>query len=101
MKALLAAAVFACMTSAYAAGADMTLEERHQGMWPKSVEGFVTKNQCLTCHVSYQDLAKKTEKLSPNPHWSHLGAVNCEDCHKPNAKQPELMCNDCHNFSYK
>lgn len=102
MKALLAVATLVlCLSSVQAADTDRTLIERHQGTWPESVDGFVTKNQCLSCHGSYEALADKTEKLTPNPHRSHLGAVNCEECHKADSKQTELMCNQCHNFSYK
>ena len=48
-------------------------------------------------------LAEKTKNLEPNPHKSHLGAVNCVECHKADkpSKQPELMCNSCHNFTLK
>ena len=73
----------------------------HGDAWPKSTDGFVTKNQCMACHGDYQKLAKATEKLTPNPHASHLGDVNCEDCHKADKAQPELMCNQCHQFAFK
>ena len=32
---------------------------------------------------------------------SHLGQVNCEDCHKANLSKPVLMCNQCHNFTIR
>ena len=47
---------------------------------------------------SYEALAKQTAKDEPNPHYSHLGDVNCTDCHKGHQKS-ELMCNQCHQFS--
>ncbi|MCF0254137.1 MAG: cytochrome c3 family protein [Duodenibacillus sp.] len=78
-----------------AAAAEKTLSERHAGMWPKSVNGYVTKNQCKQCHMG---IAQKTASLEPNPHENHLGDVNCEDCHKANAAKPQLMCNECHQF---
>lgn len=83
--------------------ADKTLAEQHGNMWPKSVNGFVTKNQCLKCHGPYEKLAKTTANLEPNPHFNHMGAVNCEDCHKANlpANKPQLMCNSCHQFTIK
>lgn len=86
-----------------AMAAEKTLAEQHAGMWPKSENGFVTKNQCLKCHGPYEKLAEKTANLDPNPHFNHMGAVNCEDCHKADkpAKQPELMCNSCHQFTVK
>ena len=80
--------------------ADMTLAQMHGKMWPKST-GFATKTQCLKCHVSYEALAERTKNVSPNPHVSHQGAVNCEDCHKANLSKPVLMCNQCHNFTIR
>lgn len=57
----------------------------------------VKKDVCKQCH-SYEALAKQTAKDEPNPHYSHLGDVNCTDCHKGHQKS-ELMCNQCHQFS--
>ena len=99
--AALALSVSLSFAAGAAAAAEQTLAQKHQGMWPKSENGFVTKNQCLKCHVSYEDLAKKTANLEPNPHDNHMGKVNCEDCHKANQAKPELMCNSCHNFTLK
>ena len=82
--AALALSVSLSFAAGAAAAAEQTLAQKHQGMWPKSENGFVTKNQCLKCHVSYEDLAKKTANLEPNPHDNHMGKVNCEDCHKAN-----------------
>ena len=76
-----------------------TLEQVHGAMWPKSVDGYVTKYQCMKCHGDYEKLGQQTADLVPNPHKSHLGQVNCEDCHKPNLAKPVLMCNQCHNFT--
>lgn len=75
-----------------------TLEQVHGAMWPKSVDGYVTKYQCMKCHGDYEKLGQQTADLVPNPHKSHLGQVNCEDCHKPNLAKPVLMCNECHQF---
>ncbi len=57
----------------------------------------VGNDKCLACHQSYEALAQKTEKLDPNPHYTHLGNVRCSDCHAGHQK-PQLMCNDCHQF---
>ena len=71
----------------------------HQTKKPK--EGAKVRNeQCLSCHESYDELAKKTAKLQPNPHYTHLGNVRCSDCHSGH-KQSHLMCNDCHKFNLK
>ena len=104
MKKILSIALAAAMglaMSLNAAAADKTLAERHAGVWPKSTDGFVTKGQCLKCHGSYDALAQKTASLEPNPHKSHMGAVNCEECHRADAARPAMMCNQCHKFEVK
>ncbi len=55
---------------------------------------------CLMCHQSYEAVAKKTEKMNPNPHSSHRGQAECTNCHKVAAK-PRFECNDCHTFDIK
>ena len=105
MKTLIAAlAVSLAMGSAFAA--DKPLADRHAGFGLECaschkttpVEGAVVKKDaCKTCH-NYADLAKATAKMEPNPHRSHLGDVNCVECHSGHQK-PRLMCNDCHRFS--
>ena len=85
-----------------ACAAEKTLAEVHGGQLPAET-GWATKGQCLQCHQSYDALAEKTKNLEPNPHKSHLGAVNCVECHKADkpSKQPELMCNSCNNFTLR
>lgn len=104
MKKLLIAAlaltIGSCMSVTLAAEAK-TLEQAHGAMWPKSQNGYVTKYQCMQCHGDYDKLGQQTANLVPNPHKSHLGQVNCEDCHKANQSKPVLMCNECHNFTIK
>jgi len=78
--------------------ATQNLAVKHGAVWPKSQNGFVTKQQCMRCHGSYAELAKKTASLNVNPHRSHLGEVDCVQCHKPTQAKPELMCNSCHKF---
>ena len=95
---LLFSASFCAFAAAPAAPAK-TLQEIHGAAWPKSIDGNVTKNQCMKCHGDYEKLGAQTADLVPNPHKSHLGAVNCEDCHKANLSKPVLMCNECHNFT--
>ena len=63
--------------------------------------GQIHGDQCMQCHGDYDKLAKQTADLVPNPHHSHLGQVNCEDCHKANLSKPVLMCNQCHNFTIR
>ena len=78
--AVLAAVAFGLSLSMSAGAADKTLAEIHGSAWPKSVNGYVVKEQCKACHGDYSKLAKMTENLDPNPHHSHLGDVNCTDC---------------------
>ncbi len=101
MKQLISCLLFAfTVTSAYAQADAQSIAMRHGPMWPESVNGFVTKNQCLQCHGPYQALAQKTERKDAiNPHDSHLGEVNCVECHQPQTAQPALMCNSCHKFA--
>lgn len=80
--------------------APKTLAQIHGAAWPTS-NGFAVKDQCMKCHGDYSKLAQKTAHLEPNPHHSHLGAVNCTEYHKPNLSKPELMCNSCHKFTIR
>lgn len=102
-KLILLISAFFALACSFSVAADnagvQTLEQKHGASWPKSPDGFVTKNQCMQCHGDYAKLAEKTASLVPNPHKSHLGNVNCEDCHKPDQAKPVLMCNECHNFT--
>jgi hypothetical protein len=53
--------------------------------------------KCVMCHGgSYEQLAANT-KVTPNPHGSHMGQLDCTACHNWNGKS-NVMCNDCHNF---
>ena len=57
---------------------------------------------CMSCHGSYEALAKKTENLSePNPHRSHHygTGLSCTACHAEHS-QPRAYCNECHEFKY-
>lgn len=66
----------------------------------KNLNDETPMKTCMQCHVSYSELAKKTEKLNPsfNPHSSHKGHENCTNCHKMTTKS-QLICNDCHGFT--
>ena len=60
----------------------------------------VVKTQCLACHSSYAEVAERTEGLDPNPHDSHQGEVECNQCHKGH-KPDELSCTACHSDKRK
>lgn len=79
-----------------------TLGEIHGATWPDE-SGFAVKGQCMQCHGDYEKLAEKTANLDPNPHRSHMGKVNCTECHTKDraSAEPKLMCNSCHNFTIR
>jgi len=53
---------------------------------------------CLSCHGgTYEKLAAMTEKDMPNPHASHRGDVDCDQCHHVH-KASETVCNQCHTY---
>lgn len=56
------------------------------------------KETCLSCHGSYDKIAERTAKLTPNPHFSHRGEEDCTNCHSLHGKS-RLECNDCHSFN--
>ena len=91
--AALALAAGLMLADGSAVAAEQTLQQFHGKNWPVAKDGFVQKNQCLKCHVSYEALAEQTKNVTPNPHVSHQG-------NKP-FKDVKLMCNDCHNFTLK
>lgn len=62
-------------------------------------QGDVPSATCLTCHGDEEKLAMKTAAVRPNPHDSHLGAVECTKCHRGH-KSPEDACGKCHNFGF-
>lgn len=35
------------------------------------------KETCFQCHQSYDAVAKKTQKVNPNPHFNHRGEQEC------------------------
>ncbi len=108
LKNVIFAAAFAAALAAtgFAQAADgaaqkPTLAQMHGSMWPKADGGWAIKDQCLKCHGSFDKLAEQTKDLVPNPHYSHLGEVDCVACHKGDKTEPELTCNQCHKFTIK
>jgi len=60
----------------------------------------VPQDMCLKCHESYAKIAKQTDKITPNPHASHMGALECKLCH--HAHKPSVNhCASCHDFDFK
>lgn len=54
-----------------------------------------SQKTCLQCHQSYEALAKKTAGGKFNPHDSHMGRVECTQCHGMH-KKSHFICHDCH-----
>jgi len=72
-------------------------EECHEGEISK---GNVTKVNCFKCHIGYLKLAERTNKITPNPHKSHIGNLECIACHHIH-KASEDYCGECHNIGFK
>lgn len=53
--------------------------------------------QCLACHKSREDVAKRTAGIDPNPHANHMIEQNCNECHNGH-KPGQYMCSSCHNL---
>jgi hypothetical protein len=52
---------------------------------------------CLSCHgATYGKLAELTAKDNPNPHASHQGELDCNECHHVHVAS-ETLCSQCHN----
>lgn len=60
-------------------------------------ESRASMDQCLSCHISYEQVANLTSDAEPNPHSSHYEDLRCTLCHKAH-QASELYCNTCHQF---
>ena len=63
-------------------------------------KGEPAMEACLKCHGPYEKLAAKGEKLEHNPHGSHLGELECFNCHHGH-KSSVNYCDRCHTFGFK
>lgn len=80
---------------------DLNCSVCHAGGEAKAYQAPQTA-QCLTCHVSAEEVAKRTAKLDAlqlNPHDNyHYGKnADCVFCHREHQKSYEA-CNQCHDF---
>jgi fumarate reductase flavoprotein subunit len=68
------------------------------GCHGEGVKKPVKGDKCLTCHESYDAVAKRTKDMDPNPHDNHqtLAGIDCTECHKGH-KQDEVFCMQCHS----
>lgn len=60
----------------------------------------VANGQCLQCHKSADEVAKRTAKMDPNPHYNHLVGLRCQECHRGHQKSVN-MCASCHNLQWQ
>lgn len=98
---LLGSTLFTLTLSTSVCAAQQTLIQKHGATWPKNTTGFAIKTECMKCHGDYKKLAAQTKQYTPNPHYSHMGEVNCVECHNPNSNKVEPMCNTCHKFKFE
>ena len=63
-------------------------------------EANLSKEYCLKCHGTYDELAQKTVNVKPNPHQSHLGEIQCQLCHKSH-KPFQNYCAKCHKWNFE
>jgi fumarate reductase flavoprotein subunit len=57
----------------------------------------VTGDKCLECHESFDNVAKRTQDMEPNPHDNHqsMQGISCTECHKGH-KTDVVFCQQCH-----
>ena len=56
----------------------------------------VSMAKCMSCHGPYEKLAKRTERMSHNPHAnSHCGDLDCNVCHHGH-RADQNYCGSCH-----
>ena len=77
--------------------AGIVCEECHKDGAPK---GDVITATCFKCHISYLKLAERTNRITPNPHESHIGNLECIACHHIH-KPSEDYCKECHYTGFK
>lgn len=59
-----------------------------------------TREQCLQCHgKDFDKVVSATNFEESNPHDSHLGEMECTQCHKMHSKS-EIYCAQCHQFGW-
>lgn len=79
----------------------VTCKDCHKVEKPKDAPSY---KACLECHGPYEKMAERTKKLEINPHDSHLGPIECLQCHgvhEPLELQ-QVPCLECHaEFKFK
>jgi DnaJ-class molecular chaperone len=97
---------FALASGAMAAESRPFTQPAHKSLPCATCHGTATPSRpapasaCMKCHGSYDAIAKRTAKITPNPHDAHVGQLRCTLCHK--AHQPSVLyCDQCHDFKLK
>lgn len=57
-----------------------------------------SKDMCLKCH-DYKKVIAKTNFKESNPHQSHNGQLECNQCHKMH-ESSTVYCAKCHDFKW-
>lgn len=63
---------------------------------PMQKRDFGTRENCLKCHDS-EVVKEKTDFAESNPHASHYGEQDCNQCHSMH-RESEVSCKKCHDF---
>lgn len=94
---------FAFRAGGAVAGQNPFLADRHQASGLTCVSCHDTKpkdsiegDKCLGCHENYPAVAKRTSKLTPNPHDNHMIELDCLKCHFGHKVQVNY-CQSCHS----
>jgi len=61
---------------------------------PLTSINFETED-CLQCHGTYAQLAQRTQNVARNPHDSHQGQLDCDNCHQVHSDSI-YYCGQCH-----
>ncbi len=103
---LLSLLVFTAFTTQVLFAADIFTSDKHinvgldcdscHGAAKVAAGAEVGTAKCLSCHGSYEKLAKRTEGMNPNPHTNpHYGDLDCNVCHHGH-RADENYCATCH-----
>lgn len=76
--------------------AGLACTDCHEGKKKPTAKSVPTA-KCLSCHTNYEHLAALTEKVDPNPHKSHLGPIDCGNCHHQHTVSANY-CGQCHSW---
>ncbi|WP_418572198.1 cytochrome c3 family protein [Parasutterella sp.] len=82
--------------------AKVSCESCHGTATPET-DAKVPQAKCIACHGDLKqvsDQISKKRKVDPDPHWGHMVALDCNECHRGH-QAGYNMCSQCHNLDYK